>query len=235
MGTYEEVSQPVLEIPLHVAIIPDGNRRWARLHNLSSLKGHLKGYEKMEELVSEARKAGVKFLTVWAFSTENWARSKEEVNDLLKLIHKALEKIQTKSHTEKTRFVHLGRKDRLGSDIVSLISTLEEETKEYRDFCLSLAIDYGGEDELQRAEIKLQSNVDPHLSLKDFLDTSLNKIPAPDLIIRTSGECRTSGFMPLQSAYSEWIFEEAQFPDFSKELFHKALLTYSTRIRRFGK
>ena len=216
-------------------IIPDGNRRWAKDNQRSPVEGHYKGYERIGELVTEAKKTNVKVLTIWAFSTENWTRSKEEVGSLFTIINKGLNEIYKKAKEEKVRFVHLGRKDRLDVVTLDLITKIEEETKEYTDFCLCLAIDYGGEDEIKRAEEKWRLQNDPTLGIYHFLDTSLNGIPRPDFIIRTSGEYRTSGFMPLQSQYSEWHFESCHFPDFDTTLFHKALEIYNMRERRFGK
>lgn len=223
------------KVPSHVVIIPDGNRRWAKERSKLTVEGHYRGYERVEELITEAKNCGVKYLTVWAFSTENWSRSEEEVSHLLKLIHKGLKALHNKAHAEKARFIHLGRKDRLGNEILTLISLIEEETKDYRDFCLCMAIDYGGEDEMKRAEEKLRLSNDDTLSVLDFLDTTLHSIPSPDFIIRTSGEYRTSGFMPLQTLYSEWYFENCNFPDFDTQAFHRALEAYHLRERRLGK
>jgi undecaprenyl diphosphate synthase len=219
-------------IPEHVVIIPDGNRRWARFLNSPISFGHKSGYERIKELISFAQEKGIKFITVWAFSTENWNREKDEVNDLLKIIKEGLESLIKEAKEHKTKFLHIGRKDRLGNEIIELINNLEEETKNYNDFCLCLAIDYGGEDEIKRAEDMQKEN---GKTVFDFLDTTLKNIPNPDLIIRTGGEHRTSGFMPLQSSYAEWIFSEKMFPDFDNIEFQKALDEYANRERRFGK
>ena len=220
-------------LPDHVVVIPDGNRRYAKEHNLPSILGHKKGYERANELITEAKKLGIPYLTLWAFSTENWNRAEEEVKDLLALIEEGLKEIEKKMHREKGRFVHLGRKDRLGNNLVSLIEKLEQETKNYNDFCLSMAIDYGGEDEIRRAEAKVKAHLGG--SVFDHLDTTRHSLPCPDLIIRTSGEHRTSGFMPLQSLYSEWYFEDLPFPLFDASAFRRALSEYEKRERRFGK
>ncbi len=220
-------------VPNHVVIIPDGNRRWAKEHGNPASFGHFKGYERIKELISYAKEQGISYFTIWAFSTENWSRSKDEVDELLSLITQGFDEIHKEAHKAKTRIVHLGRKDRLGDELMQKISLVEEETKGYTDFCVALAIDYGGEDELRRAEEQLL--VHKELSLKDFLDTTRLSIPNPDLIIRTSGECRTSGFMPLQSTYAEWIFEKKLFPDFDTTSFGDALEEYRNRKRRFGK
>ncbi len=226
---------PSSKVPVHLVIIPDGNRRWAKANNKLSFQGHLKGYERANELISEAKHLGIQVVTLWGFSTENWTREKSEVDELLKIIHKALRELHKRCHKDQAKFLHIGRKDRLTSEITTLIATIEEETKNYTEFCLCAAIDYGGEDELRRAGEKLQHSKNKDASIRDFLDTTLLSIPNPDFIIRTSGECRTSGFMPLQSAYSEWYFDTILFPDFDTEAFHKALDSYNLRNRRFGK
>jgi undecaprenyl diphosphate synthase len=223
------------KIPVHVAIIPDGNRRYAKAKGLPVAFGHGRGYERTKEIISNAQEKGVKFLTLWAFSTENWGRGEEEVSELLKLIKRGLIELYNEARIQKTRLVHIGRRDRLGSEIVSLLESIEKETESYNDFCLCIAIDYGGEDEIKRAEEKLKMSNDSSKHIADFLDTVLIGVPLPDLIIRTGGEKRTSGFLPLQSAYAEWIFEERMFPDFDEEAFQIALDEYALRARRFGR
>lgn len=221
--------------PKHIAIIPDGNRRWAKEKNKPTMFGHARGYERIRECITFAKKEGVSIITVWAFSTENWKRANDEIDELMSLINKGLSKIHRDAKIEKTRVVHIGRRDRLGKKLVNLIDKVEEETKNYKGFTLCIAIDYGGEDEMLRAQKRLQESKDANKTVVDFLDTSLHNIPNPDLVIRTGKENRTSGFMPLQSAYSEWIFEEKMFPDFDTKVFQKSIDTYNTRCRRFGK
>jgi undecaprenyl diphosphate synthase len=221
--------------PIHTVIIPDGNRRWAKAHNLPSLKGHSEGYKRTKEIIEEAKKLNLSFLTFWAFSSENWSRSKEEVDDLLSLIYKGLHDLSSHVESEKIKFLHLGRKDRLSKELSSLIESLEKSTEGCTGLCLTLAIDYGGRDELARAEKLLLESKDSSKSLEDFLDTAKLGLPNPDFIIRTSGEQRTSGFMPLQSAYSEWLFIETLFPDFDATSFGSAVNSYVQRSRRFGK
>jgi undecaprenyl diphosphate synthase len=218
----------------HIAIIPDGNRRWAKERNLPAIAGHKKGYERVKELVECAREVGVSYVTFWAFSTENWKRSDEEVQALLHIIHEGLSTLYKEIQKEKTRFVHIGRKDRLGDQLRILIQTMEKETRHFEGFCLVLGIDYGGEDELIRAVNTLESAHDSTKTVVDFLDTSISGIPCPDIIVRTSGEVRTSGFMPLQSAYAEWFFENAYFPDFDKKKLLSVIDNYKERQRRFG-
>jgi undecaprenyl diphosphate synthase len=223
------------KIPLHVAIIPDGNRRFAESQGIAKALGHVRGYERTKELIAYARSVGVQTLTLWAFSTENWGRKEDEVSDLLMLIKRGLIELHKEARIQKTRLVHIGRRDRLGDEIVHLLETIEDETKGYTEFCLCIAIDYGGADEVRRAVEQLTGDVHSLVkNVMDYLDTARVNIPPPDLIIRTGGEKRTSGFLPLQSAYAEWVFEEALFPDFDTTLFQKALDEYVLRVRRFG-
>lgn len=221
-------------LPKHIAIIPDGNRRWAKERGLPSLIGHKKGYERVKELVEYGRQYGLSHITFWAFSTENWKRSDEEVRGILSILQEGLETLYKELHKEKTRFVHIGRRDRLGENLLSLIETMEEETKEYTSFCLVLAIDYGGEDEVIRASKEAVLSGDETKTLVDFLDTRRAGVPSPDIVVRTSGEMRTSGFMSIESAYAEWFFEKAYFPDFDVDALKRVLDEYKNRSRRFG-
>ncbi len=223
------------KIPQHIAIIPDGNRRWAKSKTLPVFLGHKEGYKRVEELVQEIKDVGIQFATVWVFSTENWKRPEEEKKELFTLIAQGLQSLHENVLKKKSRFVHIGRKDRLGTELLTIIQTLEEETKEYTSFTLCAAIDYGGEDELIRASDEYKKSDTEGKTLHSFLDTSKHGVPPLDLIIRTSGEKRTSGFMPLQSLYSEWYFSEKHFPDFGIEELHNALKDYESRERRHGK
>ncbi|MBP6888220.1 MAG: di-trans,poly-cis-decaprenylcistransferase [Candidatus Pacebacteria bacterium] len=223
------------KLPSHLVIIPDGNRRWAKEKSLPSFLGHREGYKRVEEIVQEAKDIGISHVTVWAFSTENWKRNENEKEELFSLITQGLRLFHENILKKKSRFVHFGRKDRLGDDLRALITTLEDETKEYSTFTLSVAIDYGGEDEVVRASDALKRSGDISKTIYDFLDTKEKNIPPPDFIIRTSGEKRTSGFMPLQSLYSEWYFSEKHFPDFGIKELYEALNDYKCRERRRGK
>lgn len=222
-------------LPQHIVIIPDGNRRWAEAKSLPVFFGHKEGYKRAEELIQEIKDKGIPYATLWAFSTENWKRKEGEKEELFTLIAQGLRALHETVLQKKSRFVHLGRKDRLGKELQALITTLEEETKSYTSFTLCVAIDYGGEDEILRAGELYKASDDTTKTLTDFLDTSRHAIPSPDLIIRTSGEKRTSGFMPLQSVYGEWYFSEKKFPDFTKEDLYEALKEYASRERRHGK
>lgn len=223
-----------MSLPNHVVVIPDGNRRWATKKKLPSFYGHKEGYERLRDIIRYTRDSGITYLTVWAFSTENWKRSNDEVSDLFKVITRGLSELHDTAKKEKTRVLHIGRRDRMSQELLHLMETVEEETKEYTGFCLCLAIDYGGEDEIKRAEKLFVSTQKENATITDFLDTTQRGIPNPDLIIRTGGEKRTSGFMPLQSVYAEWIFDEQLFPDFTVDKMEEALSEYSRRVRRFG-
>lgn len=221
-------------LPKHVAIIMDGNRRWARAKGLPAFEGHRQGSIAFEKLVGKARKMGIKCLSTWAFSTENWKRSKEEVTMLFKLIESMARRYEDKCGKEKVRFVHLGRKDRIPTTLRDLILKAEKETKKFTDFTIALAIDYGGHDELIRTLDRIKkkgSKITPE-NIEKNLDTA--DIPQIDYIIRTGGEKRLSGFMSWQCAYAELYFTDTHFPAFTPNKFEDAIKEFSRRERRFG-
>ncbi len=226
------------KIPLHVSIIPDGNRRWAKSKGLIASEGHRRAgsYEHMKDLFESARDMGIKYLSFWGFSTENWKRDKKEIDELFSLISKAVKEWRKEAAKNKIRFRHIGRRDRLPKEIVKELESLEEETKEFSDFNVQLCLDYGGRDEIIRAMNKIINSgikeVDES-SFSKFLDT--DSVPEPDLVIRTSGEIRTSGFMPFQSVYSELYFTDLHFPDFDSCELRKAVEEFGKRKRNFGK
>jgi len=223
--------------PFHIAIIPDGNRRWARERNLPTLEGHRRGFDVANELIHTGHKLGVSIMTIWAFSTENWRRTTDEVGYLMRLYERMIERNLKEAHQEQTRIIHLGRKDRLADSLLKKILKAEEETTPYTKHYLCVGIDYGGEDEILRAIQKESQKPGEwtHEKLFRSLDTAALPQQQIDLIIRTSGEQRTSGFMPLQSTYSEYHFSTLLFPDFSSDEFTKVIEGYSSRNRRFGK
>ncbi len=224
-------------IPKHVAIIPDGNRRWAKSKGLKEIAGHEKSAEKSNiiALLEEAHKLKVEYVSIWGFSTENWKRSKLEVNFLFSLMRKVIKELKEYILEKNVKFTHVGRKDRLPSELSADILKLEEESKNNSGLKLQILLDYGGRDEIIRAVNKIikskKQNLDEE-SFKEYLDTKT--LPDPDLIIRTSGEMRTSGIMPYQSVYSELYFTEKHFPDFKPEDLRKAIEEFSLRQRRFG-
>lgn len=229
---------PKLIIPKHLVIIPDGNRRWAKAHHLSTFEGHRAGYERLKELAKTARKLGIKTVTVWAFSTENWQREKNEVKYLFDLFSQVVKVLEKDVLENKIRFRHLGRKDRLPKDIIKSLKNLEEKTAKFTKYQFNLALDYGGRDEILRAITKLLAKTSPDKILTEELFASCldtTGLSDPDLIIRTSGEQRISGLMPWQSVYSEFYFSPLYFPDFDSQALKTALKEFSSRQRRYGK
>lgn len=225
-------------IPSHIAMILDGNRRWARARGLEPWKGHLYGYKALSSIAHAARKLGVHTFTVWAFSTENWTRPKREIDEIMNIFRRALKETENDFHKEKVALVHLGRKDRLPEDIRVNLARIEKETASYtQNHVFNLAVDYGGRDEIVRAAQKMidakVKKVD-EATFEKFLDTAGQPYPNPDLFIRTSGEQRTSGLLPWQMVYSEYYFESDHLPDFTPEKLKLAILDYSRRRRRFG-
>jgi undecaprenyl diphosphate synthase len=234
MDTVNTSVAQAVNIPAHIAVIPDGNRRWAKEKGLPSLMGHKKGAENFEHLLNTAREMGISYVSIWSFSTENWKRSEEEVSYLFELLRDFVKKYKDKALREKIRFIHLGRKDRLPADVVETLKEMEEKTKDYTEFTFALAMDYGGHDEMLRALNKIISegkeiNTE---NLDHALDTA--KMPYPDLIIRTGGEQRLSGFMPWQSEYAELAFPKMYFPDFDQKALREVIENFSNRERRFG-
>ncbi len=238
----------------HVAVIPDGNRRWARAHNLPPFAGHKKGFDVAVKIAKKARSLNIHTFTLWAFSTENWNRSKDEVNYLMGLYLRLVDKFKEDLLKEGVRFYHLGRKDRLPKKLLDKLSGLEKETAGNSRFILNVCLDYGGQDEILRAirkvchawkkgEIEIDELSEeegkywgkyPYFKFRRFLDTGDQPYPYPDLIIRTSGEQRTSGFLIWQSVYSELYFEKKYFPDFTPRRFERIVLEFLKRDRRFG-
>lgn len=227
-------------VPNHIAMILDGNRRWARSRGLKPWEGHYNGYLAVERLSKAVRQLGVHTFTVWAFSTENWDRPQKEIDAIMDLFRKALKEKEKDFHKNKVALVHLGRKDRLPEDIKRNLIRIEKETSKYaQNHIYNLAIDYGGRDEILRATKKMIAAgvKEDELNEKYFekyLDTYGQPYPNPDLFIRTSGEQRTSGLLPWQMVYAEYLFSDTHLPDFSPEHLKQAILDYSRRRRRFG-
>jgi undecaprenyl diphosphate synthase len=227
-------------IPNHIAMILDGNRRWARARGLAPWKGHFYGYKAVNALAHATRRLGIHTFTVWAFSTENWERPQKEIDEIMNVFRRALKETEKDFHKEHVAMVHLGRKDRLPTDIASEVVRIEAETAKYApEHIFNMAIDYGGRDEIVRAvqkivKDKISANEIDEKSFEKYLDTYNQPYPDPDLFIRTSGEQRTSGFLPWQMAYTEFYFEEGHLPDFTPDKLKVALLDYSRRRRRFG-
>lgn len=225
---------PTENIPVHVALLMDGNRRWAKKNKLPKLEGHRRSANNLDEIMTHAKKLGISYLTLWAFSTENWRRDKKEVDYLFDLLREFSKKYKKKFLAEKNRFKHIGRKDRIPSDVKAIIEDFEESTKEFESFTVIIAVDYGGRNDIVRA-IKDLNNSGKKVTennISDFLDTK--GIPDPDLIIRTGGEIRLSGFMAWQATYSELYFTDTLFPEFGPKELEKAIKDFSKRKRNFG-
>ena len=227
-------------LPNHIAIIPDGNRRWAREHGLPTLEGHRKGFNVGVKIARYIRSLGIHTLTVWAFSTENFNRTQEEVSYLMRLYEKMLDKFLSEALKDNVRIIHLGRKDRIPKSLLKKIENVEQKTRDNTKYILNIALDYGGRDEVLRAikkigNWKLEIGNLTEENFPKFLDTAGQPYPDPDLIIRTSGEMRTSGLMIWQAAYSEYYFLDKHFPDLTEKDIDNALEEFAKRQRRFGK
>ena len=217
----------------------DGNGRWAKKHHLPRIAGHKAGAETLDRVMHYCRDAGIKYLTVYAFSTENWKRSKEEVSGLMTLLSQYIKSKEKELIANKVRFRVIGRRTDLSEKLQKEIAKLEEKTKE-GDFTLIVALSYGGRDEIVRAANKAieeaaksgKAALLDEGALSALMDAP--DVPDPDLIIRTSGEIRTSNFLLWESAYSEYYFTAVYWPDFGKKDFDDALASYSTRERRMG-
>ncbi len=221
-------------LPKHLVIIPDGNRRWAKEHNLPSWQGHQQGFDRAQELLKEIRGLGIRYATLWGFSTENWSRSQVEVGFLMGLFSNMVEKIREDAFQYEISFHHFGRKDRLPKNLALVLAKLEEKTRKFSKYHFGLALDYGGRDEILRAMEKIHTNRSVNETVfSKALDTS--SFPDPEFIIRTGGEQRLSGIMPWQGVYAELYFSPLYFPDFNPTELRLALEDYSQRDRRFGK
>lgn len=231
----------VNELPKHVGIIMDGNGRWAKKRKLPRSAGHIAGASNFRKITKYCSKIGIKFLTVYAFSTENWKRPQEEVNALMKLFKEYLEESLRDFKDENIKVIFLGDRSAFPDDIFNLIEKVEEESSGKTGMTLCIAMNYGGRDEIIRScKILAQRVKNGEISLNDisekvFSDTLYTKgIPDPDLIIRPSGEYRTSNFLLWQSAYSEYVIMNVLWPDFKPKNLDEALEEYANRNRRFG-
>ena len=213
----------------HLAVIMDGNGRWAEKRHLPRIMGHRAGAEALDRCMHYCKAAGIRYLTVYAFSTENWKRSEEEVTGLMKLLSGFVHSKEKELLAEGVRFRVIGRRSDLSEKLQAEIAALEEKTKA-GDFTLIVALSYGGRDEIVRAAMKFRGGTEEDFA--NCLDTA--GLPDPDLVIRTSGEQRISNFLLWQSAYSEYYFTETLWPDFDQVEFDRALASYAKRERRMG-
>ena len=228
-------------VPQHVAIIMDGNGRWASARGLPRTMGHKKGVESVRNTVRAAGEAGVKYLTLFAFSSENWRRPETEVSDLMGLLRSFIRRDLADLHRENVRIRIIGDRDNLRNDILPLLIEAEETTRNNTALTLVIAFNYGARDEIVRVAAKLAREVaagrlQPGQIDAGLFDSHMDTagIPDPDLIIRTSGEERLSNFLLWQAAYSELMFVPDYWPDFNRDMFFDALAKYAARDRRFG-
>ncbi len=224
-------------VPKHIVIIPDGNRRWAKKRGLTPIAGHKRGLETAYKVIRGSRDLGVKILTIWGFSTENWRRPETEVKYLMKIYSYFFKKHLSELVAEGVRFRWLGRRDRVPVSLRELLVKMEKLSAKNRDYLINICLDYGGHDEIIAAFKKLLSKkVKPSEVTEALIDKNLETagLPNPDLLIRTSGEMRTSGIMPWQTTYTELFFSKLFFPDFTIAELKRAISDYSSRQRRFG-
>ena len=231
----------VENVPKHVAIIMDGNRRWAREKGLDYRLGHKQGAKTLENIVRYAKKIGIKYITVYAFSTENWKRSEEEVGALMLLLKTYLDDYGKRADTENIKIKILGDVNVLSNGLQKSIANAVERTKDNEGITFSIALNYGGRDEIVHAIKKIaeevkEGNLEVSEINEDIVSDSLytKGIPDPDLVIRTSGELRTSGFLTWQAVYSEYLFLDKYWPDFSEEDLDLAVAEFQKRKRNFG-
>lgn len=227
--------------PDHVAIIMDGNGRWANNKGLPRLAGHKAGVERLKEIVDSTIKFNISFLTLYAFSSENWNRPKLEINDLMNLLENFLNKDAKKFLKENIRLRVIGRRDRLNKSIIDKIEKLEINSDKNDGLNLIIALDYGGREDIRSAIINIYNDFIvknksiERLTLEEIENSLMTKgIPNPDLIIRTSGEYRISNFLLWQSAYSEYEFVSCNWPDFNTSAYIEVLKNFENRDRRYG-
>ena len=228
-------------IPTHVAIIMDGNRRWARKRNIDYRLGHKEGAKTLEKIVRYAKKVGIKYITVYAFSTENWKRAEDEVKALMLLLQNYLDDYSKRADTENIRVKILGDITALSDGMQKSIKKCMERTKDNTGVTFNIALNYGGRDEIIKAIKKIAEDVkenklDINNITEEVVSNNLytNGQPDPDLLIRTSGELRLSNFLPWQLVYSEFLFIDKNWPDFEEEDLDNAIIEYQKRTRKFG-
>lgn len=228
-------------LPQHIAIIMDGNRRWAKKRGLPSSMGHTEGANTLEKIADDCSDLGVEYLTVYAFSTENWKRSTEEVDFLMKLLAKHIKDFDTRIKNRDIRFRLVGDINRLNKDLQDGIRGIEERTKDKKGLTVNIAINYGGRAEITYMAREIAKEIENrNINPDDINEELISKYlqtkdsPDPDLIIRTGGENRLSGFLLWQAAYSELYFTDVLWPDFDRKELEKAINEYNNRKRNFG-
>jgi undecaprenyl diphosphate synthase len=234
----EKTPEPPDQAPTHIAIIMDGNGRWALSRGLPRLAGHRAGTENLRRVIEACVEFGVKYLTIYAFSTENWGRPVEEVRGLMRMIEDVIDRELQELHDQGVQIRHIGRLDRINPSLRNKVLQAIEYTKDNDRLILNVAFNYGGRDEIVCA---IQHMIAEGVQADQVTDDLVNQylftagVPDPDLIIRTSGELRGSNFLIWQGAYSEWYFTPTYWPDFDRGELARALEEYTRRQRRFGK
>jgi undecaprenyl diphosphate synthase len=225
-------------VPTHIAIIMDGNGRWAAARSLPRLAGHRAGTENLRRVIRACVEFGIQYLTIYAFSTENWGRPKDEVDGLMQIVEDVIDRELTELDKEGVQLRHIGRLEHLNPSLRNTVLQAIERTKHNTRLNLNIAFNYGGRDEIVCAiRAMLKDGIKPEEVTETLISGYMFTagIPDPDLIVRTSGEMRISNFLIWQGAYSEWYVTNSYCPDFDKEELRKALADYSQRERRFGR
>ena len=231
------LSIPPERLPRHVAIIMDGNGRWALQRGLPRLAGHKAGTENLRRVIRSTVEFGIPYLTIYAFSTENWGRPPEEVQGLMRILEDVIDRELNELHKEGVQLRHIGRLERLAPRLQEKVLDAVEMTRNNQRLILNIAFNYGGRDEIVQA---VQKIIRDGVTAEDVTDELIGQylytagVPDPDLIIRTSGELRVSNFLIWQAAYSEWYITPTFWPDFDKEEYRRALETFAQRDRRYG-
>jgi len=229
---------PLEKIPQHVAMIMDGNGRWALQRGLPRLAGHKAGTENLRRVIRASVEFGIKYLTIYAFSTENWGRPPEEVKGLMYILEDVIDRELNELHKEGVQLRHIGRLERLAPSLQEKVLSAIDVTKNNDRLILNIAFNYGGRDEIVQAiQRMMKDGVPPDKVTDELVSQYLYTagVPDPDLIIRTSGELRVSNFLIWQAAYSEWYITPTFWPDFDKAEYHHALESFAQRDRRYGK
>lgn len=226
--------EKILNVPNHIAIIMDGNGRWAKNQNKPRVFGHKAGANTLRKIMEYCNKIGVTYLTVYAFSTENWKRSQEEVDALMFLFKSYIKSERENLLKNKIRFMVSGREEGVNPSLMEAIKELEEATSKDYEMTLNIAFNYGGRAEITDAVNKILKDGKTSITEEEFSKYLYNDIPDPDFVIRTSGEFRISNFLLWQIAYSEIYITDKYWPDFDEAEMEKAILSYSKRERRFG-
>ena len=221
-----------MNIPTHVAFIMDGNGRWAKAKGLARLHGHRRGLDVAERIIDHSLEVGVKYLSLYVFSTENWKRPRSEINNLFALADKYLSRFE-KFCADRVRVVVSGEREGLPKGLVDKIADIEQKTKDFNSICVNLCINYGGQKEIVEAAKKLVKQ-GKELTVEGLKANLYNALPDPDLIVRTGGQKRLSNYLLFQSAYSELAFTDTLWPDFTNEEYDKILEDYNRRTRNFG-